>query len=67
MEEIEEAVFNGFCKILNETRSVFCEFEVQDGRLCLAEADCDYGACPHTETCVLMKQAGDLMEEYNQK
>lgn len=49
MEEIEEAVFNGFCKTLNETRSVFCEFEVQDGRLCLAEADCDYGPVPYRE------------------
>ena len=51
-------MYSGFCKALNETRTVFCEFTEKDGKRSLSQADCAYGACPHTETCLLMKQAG---------
>lgn len=58
MEEmITEETYSGFCKALNETRTVFCEFEEQDGRRILSSVDCAYGRCPHSKSCLLMKQA----------
>lgn len=56
-DDIIEMMFSGFCKTLNETRSVLCEFKREDGRLKLEQADCAYGTCPHSKTCLLMKQA----------
>ncbi len=62
MDDVMEEVFNGFCKALNESRTVFCEFERKGGKLTLESADCAYGACPHTEVCLLMKQAREREE-----
>ena len=56
-DDYTEEAYSGFCKTLNETRTVFCEFERKDGKLCLTQADCAYGTCPHTKTCLLMNQA----------
>ena len=55
MDDIIEEVFGGFCKALNESRTVFCEFaRGEDGKLRLDNADCAYGACPHTEVLSLI-------------
>ena len=56
-DEIIEMMLSGFCKTLNETRTVLCEFEKKDGKLRLEQADCAYGTCPHSKTCLLMKPA----------
>ncbi len=61
-ETIIEEMYSGFCKALNETRTVFCEFVEKDGKRSLSQADCAYGTCPHTETCLLMRQADKNME-----
>ena len=61
-ETIIEEMYSGFCKALNETRTVFCEFVEKDGKRLLSQADCAYGTCPHTETCLLMRQADKNME-----
>ncbi|MCI8506307.1 MAG: ubiquinone biosynthesis protein UbiE [Lachnospiraceae bacterium] len=55
-EPMIEETYSGFCKALNETRTVFCEFEEKDGKRILSSADCAYGACPHSKICLLMKQ-----------
>ena len=55
-EAMMEKTYSGFCKALNETRTVFCEFEEKDGKRIFSGADCAYGACPHSKTCLLMKQ-----------
>ena len=55
--ELAEEMYSGFCKTLNETRTVFCEFEKRDGKRCLTHVDCAYGTCPHSKSCLLMKQA----------
>ena len=34
----------------------------KDGKRSLSQADCAYGTCPHTETCLLMRQADKNME-----
>ncbi len=55
--ETEEVFYSGFCKALNETRTVLCEFEErEDGRV-LISADCAYGKCPHSGDCRLMEPA----------
>lgn len=56
-DDIIEVMVSGFCKTLNETRSVLCEFEKKDGKLKLEHADCAFGSCQHSKTCLLMKQA----------
>lgn len=57
METIEE-FYHGFCKGQNQIRTVLCEFEQrEDGTRVLLEADCAYGACPHSRVCRLMAQA----------
>ena len=55
--ELIEEMYSGFCKTLNETRTVFFEFENRGGKRFFAHADCAYGTCPHSKTCLLMKQA----------
>lgn len=54
MRETEEFI-SGFCKRQNQTRTVFCEFEVSDdGSRRLLSWDCDFGKCEHSSNCTLM-------------
>ena len=48
----EEVFYSGFCKALNETRTVLCEFDEEGA---LLSADCAYGNCPHSLSCRLME------------
>ncbi len=64
-EEVAEEMYSGFCKALNETRTVFCEFIEKGGERFLSQADCAYGTCPHTQSCLLMKQANKNMETWS--
>jgi len=61
--EIIEETYSGFCKALNETRTVFCEFEEVNGSACLESADCAFGRCEHTKTCLLMKPVREKTEK----
>lgn len=61
--EFREEVLSGFCKTLNQTRSVFCEFEREEGSWKLTECDCDYGDCQHSDGCILMGQVKDIENE----
>ena len=55
--EITEEFVNGFCKAQNQSRMVLCEFRQEpDGSRTFLEADCAFGACPHTRDCQLMAQ-----------
>lgn len=52
--ETEEFV-SGFCKAQNQTRRVLCEFKIRpDGEKELVSADCAFGRCPHSGSCLLM-------------
>ena len=58
MSKFEEQFYSGFCKALNQTRTVLCEIERDDdGTVTSLEADCAFGDCPHTGDCLLMSQA----------
>lgn len=61
--EYREEVFSGFCKALNQTRSVFCEFENDGSGWKMTDHDCDYGECQHSEACILMAQKNDIENE----
>lgn len=61
MGEILEEFFSGFCKAQNQTRTVFCEFEVkEDGSRKLLSSDCAYGKCQHSKDCKLMGSAFEV-------
>lgn len=56
--EIEETFVTGFCKAQNQTRMVVCEWEQRpDGSRGFLDSDCAYGKCPHSQDCLLMRQA----------
>lgn len=56
-ERISEEFVSGFCKAMNQTRTVMCEFELQeDGKKKLVFCDCAYGKCEHSAGCLLMGQ-----------
>ncbi len=57
MEEYSEELISGFCKTQNETRRVFCEYELQDGKWVLTGSDCCFTGCEHFKTCVVMQEA----------
>lgn len=52
-----EEIISGFCKLQNQTRTVFCELEIkEDGSRELLSSDCAYGKCEHSKDCLLMGQ-----------
>lgn len=64
--ETTEEFYHGFCKGQNQIRTVLCEFEQrEDGTRVLLEADCAYGACPHSRVCQLMAQALEPARQEN--
>ena len=54
MSEIVEEFVNGYCKNYDMARSAICEFvQDEDG---LHFDRIDYGVCPHSKNCEMMKQ-----------
>lgn len=54
---MEEEFVSGFCKAQNQTRTVLCEFDIDEtGKRMLADSDCAYPDCPHAGGCLLMGQ-----------
>ena len=46
---MEEACFSGYCRRIDNSRTVFCEFETAPRRL--SEADCSYPDCGYASEC----------------
>lgn len=63
MEDIAEKYCSGFCKSLNATRMVCCEYREQDGRYELTGTDCNYDSCSWFRDCTLMAEARKRAEE----
>lgn len=57
MDEIVEEIYQGYCRTIDNSRMVTCEYKKENGRLVLDCADCDYGSCVHSRDCKIMAQA----------
>ena len=56
-EEIIEEIYQGYCRTIDSSRMVTCEYIKKDGRQVLDYIDCDYGSCVHSKSCKIMAQA----------
>lgn len=54
-----EAVFSGYCRVLDGSRMVMAEAE--DGRI--TDIDCDYPSCPYAPNCPIGKSIDTFLQE----
>lgn len=54
---MEEYFFSGYCRRLDQSRTVAAEIE--DGGLWV---DCDYPSCPHQQSCPIGEKLRQLSE-----
>ena len=54
---MEEEFISGFCRTLNMTNTVCCEYETAEGRRKLTFMDCVYEKCEHHSSCLIYREA----------
>lgn len=52
-----EEIFNGYCRTVNSSQMVTCEYIRKDDHLWLDHTDCAFGGCVHSSSCEIMKEA----------
>ena len=57
MAEIIEEIYQDYCRAIDNSRMVTCEYNKEGDKLVLEYADCSYGSCVHSKTCQIMAQA----------
>ena len=57
MVEIIEEIYQGYCRAIDASRMVTCEYKKEKDTLKLEYTDCNYGPCVHSKTCKIMEQA----------
>ena len=62
-----ERIFSGFCRTFNQTQTVTCEFEQNNGKAELIEADCAYTRCEHKASCEIAKSIREAEEQFGNK
>ncbi len=55
--EQDEKFISGFCRTLNRTNTVCCEYEEVNGKKKLVFMDCYYESCEHHSSCLIYKEA----------
>ena len=55
---MEEKIFTGYCRCLDQSRMVTVETEAGEA----AEIDCAYFSCIHRPQCSIAKQIDDFLE-----
>ena len=66
MSEIREEFFNGYCKNYDIARTAIGEFKQTEKGFGLDRIDCDYGVCPHSEDCEMIKKVFVFLQDLNQ-
>ena len=56
---MEEKIFTGYCRCLDQSRMVTVEVEVGQE----AEIDCSYWDCPHRPQCGIAQQIAVFLEK----
>ena len=55
MSEIIEEIYQGYCRTLDQARTVTCEYHMDDNKKVIEYVDCSYGKCVHSKTCKLIE------------
>ena len=55
--DLDERFISGFCRSLNRTNTVCCEYEEEDGKKELTFMDCFFENCEHHSSCLIYKEA----------
>lgn len=55
MSEIMEEMLQGYCRSMDQSRIVTCEYHIEMNQKVYEYTDCAFGKCVHSDTCVLMK------------
>lgn len=63
MSEIIEEFFNGYCKNYDMARTAIGEFVTANGALAFNQIDCDYGKCPYSDDCEMMRKVFEFLKE----
>ena len=58
--EIQEEFISGFCRTLNGTNTVCCEYTEESGERGLTFMDCAHEDCMHHGACEIYKEAQRL-------
>lgn len=67
MSGIVEEFVNGYCKNYDMARSAICEFVQDEHGLHFDRIDCDYGKCPHSGNCEMIKKVFEMEMEKQQR
>ena len=62
MSEIIEEFVNGYCKNYDMVRNSICEFVQDETGIHFDNVDCDYGVCPYSKGCEMMKKVFEIEE-----
>lgn len=57
MDDVTEEIRQGYCRAIDQSRMVTCEYTRKDDKWVLEHTDCNYGACVHSRTCRIMEEA----------
>ncbi len=52
---MEEACYSGYCRQMDAARTVFCEYERENGLRRLMETDCAWPNCEYVTECPVAK------------
>ncbi|MBQ1312371.1 MAG: hypothetical protein IIY55_11035 [Blautia sp.] len=55
--DTEEVFISGFCRTINGTNTVCCEYEEIEGKRKLVFMDCVFEKCEHHAACLIYKEA----------
>lgn len=55
MSEILEDMLQGYCRSMDHSRIVTCEYRIERNRKVYEYTDCAFGSCVHSDTCMLME------------
>jgi len=58
----DERIVSGFCRRLDQSRRVLCEYEQIGGRWAVSGTDCLYPDCPFASECPLAAEFTKLPE-----
>lgn len=60
---MEEEFISGFCRTMNGSNTVCCEYAITDGKKKLTFMDCAYKRCVNSGACEIYKEACALEEK----
>ncbi len=63
MSEIIEEIFQGYCRTIDQARTVTCEYSMENDKKVMEYIDCSYGKCVHSKTCKLVESVREIEVE----